>query len=283
MHVVWNDCVSLGDTLVSFPGTLGLAKKRQAEGKDVAIAWTNADVAELFPHRKYGFHRLTGKRPACVEKISIHDMVHRRNGVPFGAKRGHPTSQFLAWVGFPELSGEIHRPEIDDELPAHVDVPYADLLIAPYVLAEIPRFWALSNWQTVVDAVDAKVSIACVGSARMPDLEGLKKINPHTQAHFAQNHAKMQPSLAHPNLKHYLDLPLRVVANMMRRAKLVVTVDSGPARLAHAVGCHHLLLCNNDVARDWGAYPEAHTIFTNLATLSPHLVIAKVAELYPKG
>lgn len=283
MLVIWNDCVSLGDTLVSFPGTLALAKKRQAEGHEVAIAWTNPDVADLFPNRKYDLHRLTGKIPPNAERISIHDMVHRRPQAPFGAKREHPTSQFLAWVGFPELSGDVHQPEIDDDLPSHVEVPTADILIAPYVLAEIPRFWALDNWQVVLDSIEPHVSIGCIGSARMPAMDGLRKINPFTQSHFPQNHAKMRASLAHPNLKYHLDLPLRVVANMMRRAKLVITVDSGPARLAHAVGCNHLLLCNNDVTKDWGTYPGAHAIFTKMATLSPHDVIPKVAELYPKG
>ena len=47
MHVIWHDGVSMGDCLCMFPGTLALAKKRQSEGHEVALAWTNLKPVPL--------------------------------------------------------------------------------------------------------------------------------------------------------------------------------------------------------------------------------------------
>jgi ADP-heptose:LPS heptosyltransferase len=266
-YVIHNDNVSLGDCICSFPGTLHLARVHQQSGKKVALAWTNEAAAEIFPHEKYGIGR-ANKAKADI-RVSLHDMVHK--GIAYASMHEHPTAQFTAHVGFSQLSAAPIQPEIAF---GEYDVELTDVLISPYILAERERLWPLDRWQVVIDHLIAKgLSVGVLRGTVLPPHEDLAKINPYAQAHFYENAALMQPSLT--GVEYITDRPLGEVAYRMSRAKLVITVDSGPARLAHGVnvGKRHILLCNTQVSYAWGTYEEATVLYRDLRTLQPEDVI----------
>lgn len=246
------------------PGVLEYAKRKRAEGFTCEIAWTNPAVADLFPHEKYGIRRVLGPIPVNRTKLSIHDMVW--DGVGRTPLHQHPTAQFMSYLGFHELSHRVHRPEI--VFPESLDAKTYDVLVAPYILAEAERFWELPKWQTVIDYLVAQgLSVGVLRGSTIPPLEDLRKINRQNQAHFAVNAARMTRSLT--GCEYIVDRKLTEVAYLMKRARLVLTVDSGPSRLAHAVniGRKHVLLCSNHVSRDWGIYPECTSWYGSMNDL----------------
>lgn len=271
---VWNDAVSIGDAICTFPGTLEFAKRLQSEGNDVEILWTRESAGDLFPHEKYGFRRVYELGPN-YHHLSIHRAVHF--GWKGHAQVGHPTAQFLAHVGFEGRS--FTAPEI---VYAETKDQY-DVIIAPYVCADLGRFWPLDRWQAVIDALQndfPRSHIGVLASAELPDIDDLRKIDPRSQERFAQNHAAQNFSLL--NVQYLIDRPLPEVADLMRKAKVVATVDSGPARLMQSVnadhGTPHVLLCQNTVDRNWGTYPEAISIYQDLSSVQPQQVYALMRE-----
>jgi ADP-heptose:LPS heptosyltransferase len=63
-------------------------------------------------------------------------------------------------------------------------------------------------------------------------------------------------------IEYFYDQPLQRVADLIRKAKTVITIDNGIGRLTHAVGHpRHIMLCSNAVGEVWGTYDEAHTIY----------------------
>lgn len=273
MYVIWNDSISIGDVLCTFPGTLELAKLCKVRYGGCSIVWQNNAVGDLFPHAKYGIGRLYDTSRAS-ERISIHDMVHK--GIAHPTKHGHPTAQFMAHVGFEELSTHALRPEIVyDQYPQSQTY---DIIISPYILAEIVRFWPLDRWQKVLNYLhDNGYTVGCLGATALPPADDLKKISPHNQLHFEAYKAMMKKSMEYCD--YVFDRPLGEVAYLMSKARAVITVDSGPARLMHAVGGNHLLLCNSSVAKEWGTYPEATTVFEPLQSLEAARVIPLVATM----
>lgn len=281
MYNIWNDCVSIGDTICSFPGALELAKAKQKQHGKVRLAWTNEAVGDLFPHEKYGITRVERCHVTPLfERVSIHDMVHypqMREQRGFAPKCEHPTAQFMAFCGFPELSEKPIQPEI---VYGDYDAKTFEVVISPYILAEIDRFWPLERWQHVIDWCNSRgLSVAVVCGSKIPPLDDLKKVNPYSQAHFSSYAAVMKRSLI--NCEYIVDRPLGEVAWLMSRARAVVTVDSGPARLAYAVGVgrRHVLLCHNAVSREWGANPGCTLIYKNLREVRPADVIPIVESV----
>jgi ADP-heptose:LPS heptosyltransferase len=245
------------------------------KGGDVGIQWTNESAGDIFPHERFRLHRLYNFS-SFSETISMHDMVHRgRNNQPLCE---HPTAQFMAHVGFPELSAKPIRPQIE----ADGDLPVAsyDVLISPYILAEIERFWPLERWQCVIDWCRLKnLNLGVLCGTTTPNLRDLAKINPYHQEHFADFHARMVHTLT--GVDYIKDYPLGEVVKMMRKAKAVVTIDSGPSRLAYAADLKgkHLLLCNDSVSREWGANPDAVVIYKGMQQLGATEVIIALKEI----
>jgi hypothetical protein len=63
-------------------------------------------------------------------------------------------------------------------------------------------------------------------------------------------------------IDYFYDQPLDRVACLLNKARVVITIDNGIGRLAHAVGHpKHILLCSNVVGEVWGSYDGAHTIY----------------------
>ena len=73
--------------------------------------------------------------------------------------------------------------------------------------------------------------------------------------------------------------PLPYVAGLMRNArKAVITVDSMPSRLAHAVGVdRHVLLCADVVPRLWGGYPGVRMVYGAPSSWTADAVIGLVS------
>lgn len=272
--ILWNDNVSIGDVIGSFPATLQYAQQHQI----TELYWTRPEVATLFPYEKYGMtHVESLPTGAPVTRISMHDMCHY--GLKHPSQHQHPTCVFMAHVGFPELSHTPMRPEIVFDRDAVV--PHYDFLLSPYILAELERMWALPKWQSVINELHKLypgASIGVLAGTTIPNPTDLKKINPYTQAHFYTNAQLMAHTLT--GVTYEVDRPLREVAAMMAHVKrAVITTDSGPARLMHAVGGPHLLLCNTAVDRQWGTYPEAKSLYVPMTHLEPYMVLGALREL----
>lgn len=270
---IWNDSVSMGDALCTFPGTLALAKRRQREGHDVAILWTNEAVGQIFPHEKYGLSRTTIDGP--TERISIHDMVYQA-GLQH-AFHLHPTAQFMAFIGFPDLAFEPRRPEVAIPDTASVE---PDIVIAPYILAEICRMWPLDRWQIVIDGLRRarpQYSIAVLAGTKLPTDADAAKIAPWLPGRMDLIASFMRHDLR--GVDYIVDQPLGDVARILANARLAVTVDTGPARLKHAVGGQHLLLANNLVPLDWATYPGCRTLYRPLADLQPDDVLTHALSM----
>jgi hypothetical protein len=64
---------------------------------------------------------------------------------------------------------------------------------------------------------------------------------------------------------------------MMQEAKVVVTVDSGPSRLAHAAGIkNHLLLSAKVVPEQWATHPGATVIRGDAGKWNPTEIAATI-------
>jgi len=278
--ILWNDTIAMGDTILSFPGTLEHLKRNP---QFTQIYWSNSAVGELFPHAKYNVERVYKQPENDYEKISIHEMVHK--GQKNTCHLDHLITHFLAYLGYSELS----RYPIDPEINVSEDltVPSYDFLIAPYVLADFARFWPLDNWRKVIQEVQSRIPSATfgiLGSKKLFDDSALAKITPggtqHFYVDFNRQHHSNYP-IHGAGIFEEFDKPLTYVVNLMRRTKrAVLTVDTGPSRLMQAVkSVPHLILAHNSVGYDWCTYPGATLIHANMATLGSEQVVKTLFEI----
>jgi len=160
--------------------------------------------------------------------------------VPAAQKWGkniHPTQLYFLQVGLPQPA-EVPQPKvtIDGEAGAW------DFIIAPW--SHDPAR-SLSNEQSyhLIDMLNQTYpgsSFCIIGSTDSP-----------------QTHV---PGV---NLTEYYGQRYMSIGRMMLNArKAVITVDSAPSRLAHAVGCtKHVLLCSEVVPEQWGTWPGARLLY----------------------
>jgi hypothetical protein len=269
--------VSIGDVVYSFPGTLEYAKKLKAEHGNVALHWTNAAVGDLFPHEKYGFGRIyedPREYGLPMERISFHDLVHH-GGPKHSPRHGHPTCVFLAHLGFVEMSSAPVAPEF--YIP-DLDVPSYDIVIAPYVLADMSRMWPMYRWQQLVDSLKDDWRIAVIGGTKLPPDEELRKISNAGVGHFHDYH-RQQMSQRIVGADEVFDRPLVEVACMLQRAKLVITVDSGPSRMMHGIqGPTHIILAHATCSSDWCTHPGAIMLHNYMHNIEAERVISLARE-----
>ena len=275
--ILWNDGVSIGDVIYSFPGTLEYAKHLKDKYGNVALHWTNAAVGDLFPHGKYGFSRIwedPREYNMPTERISFHDLVH--NGGPKHPPRhGHPTCVFLAHLGFVEMSSAPVAPEL---FIPEVDVPSYDIVIAPYVLADLNRMWPMYRWQQLVDSFKDEWSIAVIGGSKLPPDADLRKISNAGVGHFHDYH-RQQMSQRIVGADEVFDRPLFEVARILQKAKMVITVDSGPSRMMHGIaGPRHIILAHATCSPDWCTYPGALMVHGYMHDIDAERVISLARE-----
>lgn len=125
------------------------------------------------------------------------------------------------------------------------EVPQYDIVLAPHCRAP-ERTWPLSGWITLLFAIHnvyPKASIAVLGASDEPKpFEGIPGIAPVTYEYGRS---------------------LAEVVAIMRGARIaVVTIDSGPSRLAQLAGIeNHVLICSDVVPRLWGGGNPAFTVY----------------------
>ncbi len=167
-------------------------------------------------------------------------MVERYANV---GKTVHPARLFFPYLGM-GMPDEVPRPEVSLDFDAIWSYEY---VIAPFARDSARAMPAELLYEVVWRCAAARheATVAVIGSAR-DDFGGIPR------------------ELLHEHVVvTYRDRPLSYVAGLMRRAKYgVVTVDSMPNRLAHAVGVEkHVLLCADVVPREWVEYPGVRMVY----------------------
>jgi hypothetical protein len=154
-----------------------------------------------------------------------------------------PVRHYLRAAGI-TIPGELPKPNVDLLLKFNYatgafeapEVPQAGLVIAPFT-QDPGRRWSYARWARVIGQLrDAKIPITIIGSAS--DREPWYGVD------------------------YYYGRSLSDVAYMMKHATIgTLTVDSGPSRLAQAVGApNHIVLSPSIYPEAWVAEPESFQI-----------------------
>lgn len=214
---------NLGDSLCAVPALEAL-RQRHA---DLQILFRNEAVAALLP--KNLRERCTWDIPSGTHDIltlGAWDAVQR-----FG--RNEHATQILMRAAGVEPPKDIPRPKIvfEDKAPAY------DYVIAPFTADQRERGWDMQNWWQLIAGLHGDVAV--IGGANEQKISCI------------------------PDSQHHYGKALGFIASLIKSArKAVITLDSGPSRLAHAVGCkRHLLLCSNVVQQVWAMNPYGHTLY----------------------
>jgi len=139
-------------------------------------------------------------------------------------------------------------------------VPEYDFIIAPFS-NDFRRTWPLENYVKLIEALlftyGASSKIAIIGGKNDP-----------------------KPLLVSRQVKHEYGWSIAWVYTLMKRArKAIITVDSGPSRLAHVAGVkNHVLLAPDWYVLDWQTHPGAFNVVGNRDTWTVSNVMLKVHE-----
>ena len=131
-----------------------------------------------------------------------------------------------------KISEEVLTPKINFKKQK---VEKYDYVISPFT-EDKNREWDLNNWNKVLPYLG---KVAIIGSIREPI--------PWT----------------FDNVDYIYGESLDYVCSLLEEADKIVTIDTGPSRLAHALnlGNKHYILCSCVVPLVWGTYPEAKKMY----------------------
>lgn len=216
-----------GDCIEALP-----CVKALSEREPVYLVCRNPRVAPLIPWSDRV--RIPGDSPRGQQHVEPLSIVYAAR--EFGHNE-HPARLYFKQAGLPMPEG-VPQPEvrIDGEAGAY------DFLVAPWS-HEPSRSLTNEEAYALIQRLANEypgASFVIVGSGESP------------QCHV--------PGV---NLTEFYGQRYATVGRMMQLARrAVITVDSGPNRLAHAVGIdHHVLLCADVVPEVWGGHPKVKMLY----------------------
>lgn len=237
---------NLGDAIISLPALEALRQRHT----DLQILFRNEAVAALLP--KNLRERCTWDIPSGAHDIltiGAWDAVQR-----FG--RNEHATQILMRAAGVEPPKDIPRPRIvfEDKAPAY------DYVIAPFTADQRERGWDWVHFYNVARALledNSRASIAVIGASGSDEF-GIE-----------------------PQVSTFYGMSLSFVASLIKNArKAVITLDSGPSRLAHAVGCkRHVLLASNVTPLVWQTHPGCHALYGDPHSWSVQQVLNAVKRI----
>jgi ADP-heptose:LPS heptosyltransferase len=211
------------------------------------LVMTNKDVAGLIP-KKYNlkwWEDMHGEAAHMTYRVHIGDVFDK-----CGGQHGcHPTSGFFQIYSRQSSFPYAVQPEIEYEVK---DQPQYDYVISAMSKANGVRMWPIDEWKKLLPQLNGSI---CMVGAKDED---------------------------HPfeGIDYFCGHPLQDVAAVLKKARCVITIDNGIGRLAHAVGCNHVLLLSTAVGEIWGSYPGAHTIYSPPKEFGVDRVLATVRNVF---
>ena len=225
----------LGDSLNALPAICALAEKHEK----LWLCMCNDDVRKiaLLPKNVKDFLNVQWA-PPYREPLGLAFMEVYSLGVAASIKYKytetmmHPIQHLFAYVGL-AIPQEVPRPQLQVPFASHEQngEPGFDVVLAPWTTAS----------ERSLTKEEVRAVIKALGTLRVAVIGGEGDPRIHQDSFYGR------------------DLPF--VVRMMRKAKVVVTVDSGPSRLAHAAAIeNHLLLSARVVPEQWATHPGATVI-----------------------
>jgi hypothetical protein len=222
---------NIGDAICAMHAVQVLAKDR----KLVYLHSLNAEVELLMrPRNAKSISEIPESGLYHVKHFSIQNCFRR-----WGRGLGTPEQHYLKEAGLPGVPIPKARIDLLEVFNKETgtfdkpDVPQAGLVIAPFT-QDRDRMWPVEKWNYVIESfLGADVPITVVGAASDP-----------------------QPW---DEVDYYYGRPLSDVGYLMRKAEFgVLSIDSGPSRLAQVVGVkRHVVLSPVIYPEAWVAEPES--------------------------
>ena len=178
--------------------------------------------------------------------------------------RGHMRKEHMTQVYFAGL-GLVVPPEPVLPIISYrkyiPEVKY-DFLISPYSHSDIQgnKLWPLDRWQVVIDYLATKGSVGILG---------------------ATTGVYGSVTCTYNQATPVFDQPLAEVANLIRLAKLVISIDNGISHLTSAVGSNHILLYPACLAPTWASNPRLNSITIQdiPANIQPWQVLESIDQM----
>ena len=244
---IFNSDRALGDSVCAVAAAQQLAKLWAPHYGYCYLYAANQKVQDLMmtPELQLVDH-LPEQGVRQVIHLNVGDFLQERG------RRVHPIQHYMQQGGV-EWPEAVPRPLFNLPKRPNYPVQRFDFLIAPFA-NETNRQWGTSpeeqaaNWRALFRQLRVEVpgcSIGVIGGGahqfRWWDYECISYV---------------------------YDRPLAEVVLMMQCAGCVITVDSGPNRLAHGANIsHHFLLSPTDVFPEvWITHPKAHQIYAKSST-----------------
>jgi len=225
----------IGDAICAIPVICALAERFDR----LQTLWGNLEVADLanFPPNVTVLRRRVDDDADRILADLTFDWTQYR-----GDYSGHPTSYLFAQAGLP-VPPDLPRPRLG-VIPL-LGIQAYDFVVAPFADDHHgERSFPWGDWATVFYALRSAwptCSILVVGAKDDPKPWPLDE----------------GPGRDHEAVEYLYGAPLRtVVACMLSARRAVLTVDSGPNRLAWAAGVpNHIILASDVVPQEWASYP----------------------------
>lgn len=217
-----------GDALMALPALCALAE----EYDRLYVAMHNRAVLEIADLPENVVDAGHVEPQFAMREMPVYTLgVAAAIGYRHYPKMISPIQHLFGWCGL-TIPAEVPRPRIKDYDGNAVPVPTYDVVLAPFTTAR-ERALTVEQTLSLAGMLLAHSTVAILGGGTNPRL------------HL-------------PQLPCYYDRALLFAAQLVRQAKVVVTVDSFPSRLAHAAGCaHHIILDTGATPPQWQGYPGA--------------------------
>jgi len=208
-----------GDAIMALPTICALAK--QLEPEPLYLCFANLKVLELAELPSNVVHVMLSE-PQWRNQEMMVQMLGVGAACNFDPCHAtmHPIHFLMAWAGLDVDLSDLPQPRI---VVPEMDVPAYDVVLAPWANAyerKMTPTAALELYATL------QQSTIIVGGPNDPVIAPSRDVRDYHSIPRAYGQS------------------FAYVVNLMRRAKVVVTTDSGPGRLAHAagVGDRHIIL-----------------------------------------
>jgi len=228
-----------GDSLMSLPAICGLAEKYDHLYVEMANAGV-WEIADFPPNVSWAW--------GCGFQPNRHFLgMAAAIGYGFTSDMLHPTQSLMRFVGL-DVPPEPVRPRIKP-YSGGGPVPEFDVVIAPFTTAAERTLTVAQTWDLRTRLGDHTVAV--LGGGTNPDV---------------------------PFVQCYYNQPFAWGAELLRKAKVVVAIDSFPGRLAHAAGVkHHIVLDTGATPPQTQTYPGA--IIMRVLSLGLEAVAERVLSL----
>ena len=274
--LIFNDTVSMGDTLMTFPTVMEMLEQTPEPSK---IYWTNPDVGSLFPYERYGAVFLQERvfDAERVARLSLHDYVWSRNG--WNHSHG----------GFHEAALTKHGFRVRAPAPVSVafkhdpSVPTYDFILAPHVLNNAWKNMQPAFWQCLIDALVHlfNASVCIIGTSRLPSDENLLKIEYDLQRFKSPAYQAYNINKYLRGADYFWDEPLQRVAQLLSNVRVCfISVDSGPSHLMKAIRRPHIELFHDCLVLRHVEGEEQRVVDCRVLTIP--VVLRTIAELLAK-